>query len=258
MPDIKWIKISVDIFDNRKVKQIEKLPDGDRVIAIWFKILCLAGVVNDNGLIYLTRDIPYTEQTLATEFNRPLEIIQLALSVFQKFEMIEIVDELIRVTNWEKYQNADGLERIREQNRIRTANYRARLAAPRDITCDVTVTPRDGIDKEIDIEIDKEKKIRTHNAPASRHVRGQHGYVKLTDEEHARLVQDLGQAELDRVIYYVDESAAATGNKNKWKDWNLVLRKASREKWGARGQQQNKGVIDNEQRYSTEGLRTSL
>ena len=56
--------------------------------------------------------------------------------------------------------------------------------------------------------------------------------MKLTDEEYAALVQDLGQAELDRCIAYVDEFAQLNGNKQKWKDWNLVIRKCSRERWG--------------------------
>jgi len=61
---------------------------------------------------------------------------------------------------------------------------------------------------------------------------GQYGWVRLTSAEYARLVEDLGQTELDRCIKYVDESAQSTGNKNKWKDWNLVLRKCSRDGWG--------------------------
>ena len=56
--------------------------------------------------------------------------------------------------------------------------------------------------------------------------------MKLTDEEYERLRQDLGDAELQRCIAYIDESAQANGNKNKWKDWNLVIRKCSRDGWG--------------------------
>jgi len=66
------------------------------------------------------------------------------------------------------------------------------------------------------------------------HQRGEHGYVRLSDAEYERLIADLGTAEAARVIAYVDESAAATKNKNKWRDWNLVLRKAAREGWGKR------------------------
>lgn len=58
-----------------------------------------------------------------------------------------------------------------------------------------------------------------------------HGWVKLTDEEYARLVKDLGKKELDRCIEHIDESAQINGNKYKWKDWNLVIRKCSRQKW---------------------------
>lgn len=61
---------------------------------------------------------------------------------------------------------------------------------------------------------------------------GPMGYVKLSADEYLNLVRDLGQDELDRVIAYVDESAKMTDNKNGWKDWNTVLRKASRENWG--------------------------
>ena len=42
----------------------------------------------------------------------------------------------------------------------------------------------------------------------------------------------MGDAELQRCIAYIDESAQSTGNKNKWKDWNLVIRKCSRDGWG--------------------------
>lgn len=61
---------------------------------------------------------------------------------------------------------------------------------------------------------------------------GRYGWVKLTDEEYSRLSNDLGETELKRCIAYVDESAQSTGNKNKWRDWNLVLRRCHRDRWG--------------------------
>lgn len=70
-------------------------------------------------------------------------------------------------------------------------------------------------------------------APARRKF-GTYGWVKLSEDEHSRLVEDLGEAETNRCISYVDESAQSTGNRNKWRDWNLVIRKCSRERWGAK------------------------
>lgn len=65
-----------------------------------------------------------------------------------------------------------------------------------------------------------------------RHKYGEYGWVKLTDAEYQRLLNDLGHAELERCIRYVDESAQSNSNKNKWTDWNLVVRKCHRDGWG--------------------------
>ena len=63
-------------------------------------------------------------------------------------------------------------------------------------------------------------------------ARGEYGWVKLTDAQYEKLLADLGQEELDRCIRYVDESAQKTRNKNKWSDWNLVIRSCHRDGWG--------------------------
>lgn len=76
-----------------------------------------------------------------------------------------------------------------------------------------------------------------HTPKPTKTKHGQYGWVQLTDEEHSRLLNDLGESEFKRCVAYIDESAQATGNKNKWRDWNLVLRKCSREGWGAHSTQ---------------------
>jgi predicted phage replisome organizer len=164
--EVKWIKLQTDIFDNRKIKQLERLPDGDTIIVIWLKILTLAGSINDGGLVYFTRDIPYTDQLLATEFGRPLPTIQMALDMFERFGMIEIVNDLIHVSNWERYQNVEGMEKVREQTRQRVAAYRERKALSSNVTSNVTVTEGNATD--IDIEEDKEKDIEKGVARAPR------------------------------------------------------------------------------------------
>jgi len=162
MADIKWIKITTDIFDNRKIRQIESMPDGDTIIVIWLKLLILAGDVNDSGLVYFTRDIPYTDQLLSTQFNRPLNTIQLALRTFQQFGMIDVVDDVICVSNWEKYQNIEAMDKIREQTRKRVAKHRElKRLEDSNAKCNVTVTQCNAteIDIEKDIEKDIDKKI---------------------------------------------------------------------------------------------------
>lgn len=219
MADVKWIKLAVDMFDNRKIRQIETLPDGDGIIVIWVKLLCLAGITNDGGLVYFTRDIPYTEQMLANYFQRPIALVQMALRVFQQFGMIDLVDDIIMVSGWEKYQSLDRLERIQAQNRERQRRFKEQK---RKDALPVTLpgNPEDNAsDKEEDIDRDIEYKAQASTSqegktpksskPKSeiKHKYGEYGWVQLSDEQYGSLLRDLGQVELDRCIFYIDESA---------------------------------------------------
>lgn len=95
-------------------------------------------------------------------------------------------------------------------------------------------TGKEGKGKNKDKDKGEGEKESYAPAPARRQKWGEYGWVLLTMEEHDRLMTDLGAAELDRCIRYVDEAAQSSGNKNKWKDWNLVIRRCSREGWGQR------------------------
>jgi hypothetical protein len=79
---------------------------------------------------------------------------------------------------------------------------------------------------------DTEKKNSKQKTTDPKRRFGQYSWVQLTDTQYSRLLSDLGDAELKRCITVVDEYAQSTGNKQKYKDWNLVIRKCSREGWG--------------------------
>lgn len=70
-----------------------------------------------------------------------------------------------------------------------------------------------------------------------RNAYGEYGWVKLTEKQHSNLLSKLGEDELNRCIRVVDESAQSSSNKNKWTDWNLVIQRCSRERWGYRASQ---------------------
>jgi len=124
LAEVKWIKITTDMFDDEKIRLIESMPEGDAILVTWIKLLTLAGKTNDNGTIYLTETIPYTEDMLSTICRRPLQIIRLALQTFEKLEMIAIENGIINIVNWEKHQNIERLQQIREQTRTRVARFR--------------------------------------------------------------------------------------------------------------------------------------
>lgn len=127
MNEVKWIKITTDMFDNRKIKAIRKLPEGNNIILIWVMLLSLAGRCNASGMIFLTENIPYTNKMLADELNFEESVICIALDTLEKFGMISRNESLlISVNNWSKYQSVDGMDRIREQTRKRMEDYRTR------------------------------------------------------------------------------------------------------------------------------------
>ena len=126
MSEIKWIKIVTDIFDDEKVLLIETLPEGDSVLVIWLKLLCLAGKQNNSGVFVMQNGMPYTDKMLSVIFRRKEATVKMALETFQSFGMIQIVENAITIPNWGKHQNFDKIELKNEYMRNYMKEYRAR------------------------------------------------------------------------------------------------------------------------------------
>ncbi len=126
MADVKWIKITTDVFDDDKILLIESLPEADSIIVIWFKLLCLAGKQNNSGVFIMGERIAYTDQMLATIFRRKEATVQLALQTFEQFGMIERIDGVITIPNWGKHQNLDQIESKKEYMKKYMQEYRAK------------------------------------------------------------------------------------------------------------------------------------
>ena len=165
MADVKWIKITTAIVDDEKIAMIESLHEGDSIIVIWFKLLCLAGKTNNNGVFVINDKLAYTDEMLAIIFRRKVATVRLALKVFQEYGMVDIVEGVITIPKWGKHQNLDSIEKKKEYQRSYMQNYREKQ---RQIACKTncntnsksncnTNVSRTDIDKDIEEEIDKEK-----------------------------------------------------------------------------------------------------
>lgn len=160
--DVKWIKITTDIFDDEKILLIESLPDSYAIITVWFKLLCLAGKQNNSGVFMMGR-IAYTDKMLATIFRMKESTVTMALKTFQQFGMIEIVDGVITIPNWNKHQTLDSYEAKKERDRLyqaqRRANQRALVAQSSDShttqSSDIAISEEDK-DKEEELDNKKE------------------------------------------------------------------------------------------------------
>lgn len=154
MADVKWIKITTDIFDDEKILLIESLPDAYAIIVVWFKLLCLAGKQNNSGVFMMNNQIAYTDKMLATIFRMKETTVQLALQTFEQFGMVEIIDGVITIPNWGKHQNMDQLESKKAYMRTYMQEYRAKQ---KQLTCKANGKANvSRADKEEDKEEDKD------------------------------------------------------------------------------------------------------
>ena len=143
MSDIKWIKVTVDMFEDSKIEFLRSLPEGDSIIVIWLQMLSIAGKSNANGYLMITDGIPYTEQLLCNTLRRNPVLMQFAVETFMRLKMINIEDGPFHITRWEKHQNVEQMVRIKSDGAIRQARYRENqkiklLLEQKSDECDVT------------------------------------------------------------------------------------------------------------------------
>ena len=226
MAEVKWVKITTDMFDNRKIKHLRRLPDGNSIVLIWVMLLTMAGRCNANGMIFLTENIPYTPKMLADELDFEENTVVLALEALERLNMCVIRDGCYTIAGWEEYQNIEGMERIKEQTRKRVAKHReAKRLEAGNATCNVTVTPGNATEEEEEGDLEKEKEFHSFNQAAQKEfstgnveksvenakrsfLQGSlgKGVVLLSDEQLEDLLEKLSFDEFNKYVQIVADN----------------------------------------------------
>lgn len=167
MADVKWIKMMVGMFDGMSFKKIKRARIGgesfrDKLTAVWFELMDLAGRCNHDGAFVDSKGIPFAGlEEIAIQIDRDEEELNLCMTFYEKEGMVRIVDDVYQLANWSEYQNIEGMEKIREQNRIRQANYKAKQKLLQgNVTGNVTVTQGNALEEEEEGEKDLDKDIK--------------------------------------------------------------------------------------------------
>jgi predicted phage replisome organizer len=162
MADVKWIKLIVGMFDGMSFKKIKKAEIGgvkfrDKLTAVWFELMDFAGRCNHNGAFISPREIPFHELSdIATMIDREEEELELCMNFYVNEGMVSIVDDVYVLSNWSEYQNVDGLEKIREKNRLRKQKQREKQQLLESMSRDSHVTVTLGHATEVEVEQEKE------------------------------------------------------------------------------------------------------
>lgn len=228
MAAVKWVKITTDMFDNRKIKHLRKLPDGNNIVLIWVMLLTMAGRCNAGGMIFLTENIPYTPKMLADELGFEENTVKFAITALEQLNMVCTDNVFFSIAGWNEYQNIEGMEKIREQTRQRVTAHRQKqkalaAAAQSNVTCNVTVTQSNATEEDIDIDKEKEKEYRDMGASAPnpspshkpkkpvKHKYGEYANVLLTDDELEKLKEAFSDWEerIERLSGYIASTGKA-------------------------------------------------
>jgi predicted phage replisome organizer len=205
MADVKWIKIAVDIFDDEKILLVEQMPEGYAIITVWFKLLCLAGKQNNSGVFVINNKIPYTEEMFATIFRMPLNIVRLALTTFERFGMVEIINDTITIPKWGKHQSLDKIEKHNEYMRKYMANYREkqkRLASGEACKPNSKVNSKPNVNA-LELELEQEQELKKKS---TKHKHGEYNNVLLSDEDLEKLKAEFTDWEerIERLSEYIE------------------------------------------------------
>lgn len=152
MKERRYVKLKLDIYDDTKTKIIDQKPERDFIHYFFARSIVLAGKSDCEGKLYMAKDIPYTIETLAIEFNRDAALVKLALDVLIELKMIEVTEEFIyKVKSFAKHQNIKVEEKVKSEDK--EANVKNIEAATETV-----VTNKVCDKKEKKSELNEEKK----------------------------------------------------------------------------------------------------
>lgn len=240
MAEVQWIKIYIDMFDKRKIKKLRRLPAGNELLLIWIMLLATAGKCNAGGMIYITENVPFTEEDLADELDFEVGTIRLALRAFEELDMITTTEEgYISIMNWEEYQNVDRLAELRakdrERKRIKRAEAKALLGNSKDVHGQSTEVPL--LEEEIEEEKDKEKEslsfIQSDAETAKlEYMNGTlgEGVVLMSEEQFNDLLDKLSLAELHKYFSVIVECEKNGRHYKKKSHYQAILDMAAKDR----------------------------
>ena len=235
MAEVKWVKLTTDMFDNRKIKHLRRLPEGNHIVLIWVMLLTMAGRCNSGGMIFLTENIPYTPKMLADELDFEENTVLLALKALEQLDMIVTDNGFFTIAGWEEYQNADKLAEMRAKDRERKRLKRAQAKALLEESTDVHGMSTECPYIEEEREEDKEKEYHsfTHSDPEYRrkYLGGiGKGVVFLSDEQMSDLLDKMSIEEFDYYVGVVADNELKGHHYKKKTHYQAILDMALRDR----------------------------
>lgn len=127
MKALRWFQTKVGLFQDPRMMFLLNQPHGDSYFVIWFYLKDLAGMINDDGYIYVSEGQAMPTELLARQLRRRKAFVERVLDVFEQIDLISRDETgLIRIVPWDEIQSFSRDEKKRSDARDRMRRYRQR------------------------------------------------------------------------------------------------------------------------------------
>ena len=209
-----YLKVKEGFYNSETMVILESMQDGMIYANLLMKMYLMS--LKNNGVLMLNDRIPHTPQTIATCTRHQIGTVERALKVFIQLGLVEVLtDGAYYMTDIQLLigqSSTEGERKKRERMRLQRENL---LPAAQVDIC----PPIEGVDKcppileiEKELEIDTEKERESETGQAHARCHGRYENVFLSDTELSELQEELpGKWEfyIDRLSGYI----ASTGKK---------------------------------------------
>jgi phosphopantetheinyl transferase (holo-ACP synthase) len=158
--NVSWFKVNANFDKDDRVAFVERNRNGGVAIYHYIKLNCIAARCNQDGGIFITEKIPHTAKTLAKQWGCKEITVKNSLELLISAGLLEVIENVLYISDWYITQSTDKLEEIRKNSRLRQQRYRdnQRLAKEQMLqNRNVTVTQRNAVEEDKDKEKEKEK-----------------------------------------------------------------------------------------------------
>ena len=203
-----WLKLKDDFFEEKYIKAMRKLPDGDALVVIYLKLQLKS--LKTEGIIKYDRIMPSVEEELALLLDEDVNKVRLAVKAILNMGIAELWEnETLYMSAMQELVGSEtsGAERVRRHRQQKA------------LQCNATVTPcNTEIEKEKDIELDIDKEIESKSDKPTkppRHKYGLYNNVLLSDDEMDKLKAEYPtdyQERIDRLSEYIESKGAKYKN----------------------------------------------
>lgn len=154
-----WLKLKEDFFEEKQIRYLRKLPDGDKLVIAYLKMQLKS--LRTEGFIKYDQIMPNNEEELAMILDEDINIIKLMIQALIKVKAIEVLDDgsfyLIAMQDLVG-KEGESAERVR---RFRERQNQKMLQCNTSVTeCNTEIEKEK--EKEIETDVEKDKILETY------------------------------------------------------------------------------------------------